>query len=493
MGLRTVVLKLHKPSKAKQKIIDGALVNYNEALRFLLHRAYPDLPELEKKFKGKGGQYNILAMSKWIDSDLSRELNRFDVQPFKDSLKVEFATSIANCLRLWKNGPRPIIPDVGKLRPVYFCRYDTKRSYCLLYDTQKDRYYAKLYLLNSANSRIVQDNPSYREGLIHIHKDNRRLEKGTRKEAYIVVPLSFGKWQEKFIKEASEHPECFKTARLFKCSNEYYLAVSIEAGKSEDIKTSAFMGVSRGLKSKLNYTVADLNGEILLSGKVDIKEISQSSAKVSINELHAAANSIADTAAAYKAQVIVQNLNGKGDRLSWLENGENRQSADYRWKDYNRLIRLLDYKLPWRCLPQPVKVSSVDIFYTCWNCGLNSRRNRLNKDLFICTSCGAAMDIDSLGSINLARKLVNYNSSKIKVRVSKLEKGMVFSNRILGLDCFISYNENQHEGLKKEIQKIIEGSRDENTSSSEKEQATRRSLVKKLQNASDFMCLIEYI
>lgn len=512
MGLRTVILKLHEPSKAKQKVMDEALINYNLALRFLLNKASSSFPELEEKFPGGNGRCSVLALSKWIGGDLSKELNKFAVQPFKDALKLDFASTLANYLRLGSTGSGavcPIIPecpenagggkncrspgDFVKLYSIYFCRYDTKRSYCLLYNRAKDRYFVKLYLLNNANSRLAPDNSRHRDELEYIHKDGGTPGRSRKKEAYIIVPLAFGKWQEKFLKEAAEAPERFKTARLFKRKNGYYVAVSMETDGTGEIETAAFMGVSRGLENKLNYTVVSLAGESLSSGPVKSGDRDQNAPEIPMNELHASANFIAETAAFYKAQVIVQNLAGRGDGLSWLEDGQAQRLPGYKRKDYNRLIRLLDYKLPWKNLPPPVKVSAVNIFHHCWNCGLTFRKNRVNESLFICTGCGTAMDIDSLGSLNLARKLISYHGSKIKVKLSKEEEGIRFTNSILGLDFFAGNRENQLEALKNELSRIIDTAKVPAEPSKGKVHKGRASLIKKLESVGNFMELLEYI
>lgn len=500
--VRTVILKLHKPGKTKQKIIDRALLNYNTALRFLFNKACRNLAELEERFHGKDGRGNMLALSKWIDGDLSLELNRFGVQPFKDSLKLEFAAGMANYLRLENARPGAAFSGLrnreedgknGMGSSIYFCRYDTKRSYCLLYDRIKDRYYAKLYLLNSADARKAPVRSLSGEGLAYIHKDGGSMEKSMRKEAYIIMPLSFGRWQEQILKEAAQTPERLKTARLFKKKNEYYLSLSIAMGGEETIRTAAFMGVSRGLKNKLNYTVVNHSGEILSSGPISSPNEYRSIPGICTNELHGAANFIAGTAVRCKAQVIVQNLAEKGDKLGWAENGQEQYQPAYKRSDYNRLTRLLDYKLLWRGLPPPIKVSSTDIFYRCRNCGTNSQKNRFSKELFICTRCGTAMDIDELGSLNLAEKLISYGSSKVKIKVVKADGGVFFRNEILELNCFISHEENPLGRLKKEIQKIIDGAESMAGKYGGKPHSRKMSLIKKLEHAGDFMRLLEYI
>ncbi len=488
--MRTIVIKLHKPSKAKQQIIDNALLGYNKAFEFLINKASAKFPELEQRFKGKYGQNNILTLSKWIDSDLSQELNKFNVQPFKDSLRLEFAYAMANCLRCGGVRTRSVLSN---FLPIYFCRYDTKRGYCLLYDRDKDRYYVKLYLLNCANARTASEKNVYREGLVHVHKENQKLEKSKRKETYIIVPLSFGKWQEKIIKEAAKAPECFKTARLMVKNNEYYIAISIESGNSDTLRTTNFMGVCRGLKSSLNYTVVTNSGKVITSGEINTIVENTDAIELPLNKMHEAANLLTDIASSHNSQVIVQNLSQRGDGLGWSENDQEQYLPLYKRKDYNKLVRLLDYKLEWRGLPQPIKVSPIGTYYTCQSCGRNSRKNRFNKDLLICSSCGTTMDIDKLGSLNLARKLIDYNNSKIKINIKRVENGIFFKNKILGLNYFVSYSENQLGQLKNEIQEIIEETKRIVTAQNKKAFSARISLIKKLESVENFMDLIEYI
>lgn len=514
MGLRTILLKLHKPSKGKLVILDEAMQNYNDAFQYLLDKAYLELDEIREKFKGPAG-YNAIALSKWIGKDLGMELNRYNVEPFKDSLKLDFGMALASYFRfgaskhgagfpgISRRGNPPQRPEAGnraencgrmeKLRPIYFCRYDLKRSYCLLYDREKDRYYAKLYLMNSGHARTVDTHKEKGQKLVYIHKKMGLLEKSRKKEAFIIVPLDFGSWQEKILKNALEKPESLRTAKLLRKNNGYYLAVSIDTGDCEVVETATFMGVSRGLKNKLNYTVVSLSGKTLSSGPVPCRHGRAEGRNIPLNELHGAANAIAEIASRNKSQVIVQNLLEKGDRINWTERDKKEYQPVYRCHDYNQLTKLLDYKLPGKGLPPPVKVSSVDIFYTCYGCGLNSRRNRLTKDIFICTDCGLTLNVDSLGSLNLAKKLINYNSSTIKVKVFNTPEGVLFTNSILGLNCLADYSDNQLEKLKDDIESIVSEVEDSVKTSRGKELAKKISIVKKFRSGKNFMDLIEYI
>lgn len=569
MGLRTITLKLHKPGKGKRKILDNAIARYNEAFRFLLGKACENPEEFRGGPGVKSGKYAALVLSKRIGKDTLAELNQFDVQPFKDSLKIDFGMTLAGYFKMRQARPETGFPASAAPRPVYFCRYDARRCYSLLYDKDKDRFYAKLYLTNRRNARELTEGAGESGRLVYIGGKGgggESAEDRKKKETFIIVPLSFGRWQERILKEAVGNPECLRTARLYKRKDEYYLAVSIDAGDAESIGTVNYMGVSRGLRNKLNYTIVDKKGTPLTSGEISpgggtaisenggpagslgngpgalngmhdrhsIKGRHNAKAhntqnRIPTNLLHTAANRIAEIAAAYKAAVIVQNLTEKGDGLTRIVNAA---GADgplcgpiYRIKDYNRLVSILEYKLPGKGLPKPVKVSSVDIYTTCRECGRNSKSNEVMNNMFICTTCGAAMDIEKLGSLNLAGKLISYSDSPIKIKVDRTRRGVMFSNKILGLKCCCDTPENGPEALRRELAGLIAemgrdgpsgkarrgagsgegrgGGRAGGNSAGEitgagkaadgRVRSAREAMIRKLAGAKDIMSMIEYI
>ncbi len=561
MGLRTIVLKLHKPGKGKREMLDQALENYNKAFQFLLRKAYANLDDLQAKFGETGGKFAAITLSKLIDKKTLQALNQFHVQPFKDSLQLDFGMALASNLRLRESepgtgffglacrgradhfacgkgcrdgsggdylgvshegGPSGILkpaPHIAssyssddglhldRTRPVYFCRYDVKRCYSLLYDREKDKYYAKLYIANREHARNVPEGRSGRSKLSYICSENRILERSSRKETFIVVPLSFGRWQEKWLKEALQKPDCLRTAKLYKREHDYYLAVTFDTGEPESIHAVHFMGVSRGLKNKLNYTILDQNGEVVSEGAVasgaagtsEEVIVSDKLFRASVskgrqpnilqNELHGTANLISDIAQANKARVIVQNLTGKGDGITKIVTDKYGKRPAYGIREYNQLTRLLEYKLVDRGLPSPVRVSSVDIFTTCHNCGHNSKSNIGLKGLFICTACGATMEMDKLGSFNLAGKLLNYKHSQIKIKVTRTNDGVLFSNDILGLKCLSSNPSDHQKRLTQELSSIIE----DTLQNARNRNKAKISMVKKLTDADNIMDMIKYV
>lgn len=514
MGLKTILLKLHQPGKTKREILDQAILNYNKAYQFLLGKAYLSLDEIQEKYKDNKGFYNANTLAKWVDSNLSRELNQFHVQPFKDSLKLELGMTLASYLRLRVIDPRASFPKINvlfdhagnlkasreecfleyeKLRPIYFCRYDITRSYCILYDRKKDRYFVKLHLMNVKNAHAVVPRPGKESGLEYIHKSGKVFTMTKQKATFLVLPLSFGKYQEAYLRKALEQPEVLRTAKLMKKGREYFLAVSIETENAQPITHETFLGITRGLKNKLNYTLIDEEDNILDSGGILEHSFGSRQGNIHLSELHKAANSIVAIALENKSQVILQNLEKKGDRINGgLINGSNVQPW-FKCRKYIELSDILAYKLPETGLPSPVKVSSVDIFYSCHVCGSCTKRNQFNQDIFICIDCGATMDMEKLGSLNLARKLMKYSTTKIKVRVEKTAEGSWFINEFMDLKYFVPSGENQVLRLRTELERITEDIKNNVKDLIDQRNNKKISLMKKLDNAEDVIDMIEFV
>ena len=496
--MRTIVLKLYQPSKTKQRIMDEAIINYNKAYQFLLKKAYQEAELIQNNYKSANGSYSANKLSKWVDKELAEKLNAFQVQPLKDSLKLELGMCLAGYYRLRELDRKTSFPkhyDItlfehksieeidnnNKLRPIYFCRYDTKRSYCLLYDRNKGKYYAKLYLLNKANAKPTTVPPTNSNVLQYIFNGFDRMESNRKREAYIIVPLAFGSYQEKYLKEALSKPSILRTAKLYKSGGDYYLAVSIEQEKPEKIQTETYLGVSRGAKNDLNYTVIDSKGQMLDTGVISVSG-NINRLNILPDRLHIASNEVIRIALQNKSQVIVQNLTTVSDNL---------ENPIYNCKDYINFSRILDYKLIQQGLPAPIKVSSSDLFQRCPECGCMAKKNRFTKDLFICIQCGASYQTEPLGSLNLARKIIKYRSDKIKIDILSDPEGILFTSKLLGLKCYIPNNVNQLQLLGEEINRRLKQLKNEMNDNNLKSK-TRISILKKFEESGDLFDHIEF-
>lgn len=520
MSFITINLKLFKPSKEKRKIIELAMENYSRAFDYLIEKAFCDIELLEQHISKPNSQ---LEVAKWISGDISDELNNFHIQPFKDSIKADFAMFISGYFALKKkfpDTPKPLtfvdgkeleklyfqyLQDVsigdaaqysdqyvekligkeGKFRPIYFCRTDRFRDFCFLYDENTSRYFVKIYLLNS-KSPLKRVQASKDRNLKYIHKLGGTLENSGNKDRFIILPLAFGKWQENYLKRTLENPTMIKTSRLKKIKEDLYISVTLEIKDVKAFKTKHFLSISRGIKEPLNYAVANLDGSIVETGTL-LKD-SEFNEKDITYLLYKTVKKICDIALKHDCEVLTEALNSKSDYVNFKDREGVSYHTLFKKNHYLELLRILKYKLPLSGMGKLLELSPLDIFYRCPVCYSLSKGNRFKYDIFICTSCATLMDIDKLGSINLALKVLNYKKSRIIVRSVQMDGGILFKNEVLGLECFCeNSNVNYVERIISEMKKITETV--DFYSISKKKQ----SLILKIKNTEDLTKILTII
>jgi len=415
--------------------MDEAMENYSKAFSYLLSRACEEIEAIEEKYKGK---YKANYIAKWVEGSLDKELNSFGIEPFKDSIKMDFAAVLSGYLNLKTKGKAGNYPSIymeeqmyKRKRPIFFCRYSTKRNYSLLYNEEKDRYYAKIYLMNVKNEKRKRPMKFQGKALRYIDKNREPFLENGKKRSYVMFPLSFGKWQEKYLKEAIENPEMLKTARLFKRKKDYYLSINIVKDICSNIDAENYMGISRGIDNGVNYTIVDKNGELLCDGFRKIAD-----KNISVNIIHDTSNHLLKIALENKCQVIMEKLIEIGDNLSWEDGTGKTCNPILNCSKYNELFNILNYKLKNNGLPSIVRVSSVAIFNTCPYCGKNSKANRFSREMLMCTSCGTTVEVEKAGPMNLSRRLIKYENHKIKIIVENTDRGLKFTNRELDFEFY---------------------------------------------------------
>jgi putative transposase len=457
MAFKTLMLQLYKPSKHKRDLIDISSLHYSQSLQFLLDRYHDEIENLSKS-KIDVTQRTVLKM---IDKETAKSLNHFDMQPFKDSIKIEFATivvsyialkrkkcetgypltfldepryhfAISDCIQQYDGGEigrrnfehhcSKYINQAGKLHSLYFGRYAMNRDYCLLYDEFKDRFYAKIYLLNRKES-ITGGEWSSGLSLKYVWADTPPVINKPGKKRYIIVPLAFGKKQYADLIKTLKNPRLLRSARLIKKKNLYYLMVNMECSQSDIITASTTMGLSRNSLGGLNFTVCDESGVVRESGRI-LKQPNQIS-------IFSFLNKIAEIAMNNRSQIILEANGGKNDRMPF-------QSASkdccLSTKEYWLLGKKLKYKLPEQRLPPPIEVSANGLFFTCPGCGTKTQRNLISEELFACIHCGYASESEWIGSENLAKRLYRYRDDKIPISILIKEDGLLCFNKILGFE-----------------------------------------------------------
>lgn len=481
----TIALKLYKPSLNKRIIIDEAMANYARAFRYLLESAYNEIDTITERYVDGKGRYKASSISKWVDGDLDKDLNTFSIEPFKDSIKIDFAATIAGYLNARAKGKCVNYPSVyGHERPIFFCRCSSKRNYSLLYNAEKDRYYAKIYLMNVKNDKRKRPEKFEGKVLTYLNRNKDIFKEKGGKRSFLMFPLAFGGYQEKYLKDAMEKTDIIKTARLIRCKDQYFLSINILKENAEAISVVNYMGVARGLENVVNYSIVDGEGKLLF------QDFEEKQSCIKVDKLHAIANHLVKVAKKNNCQVIMENIIGKNDRLSWKEADGKKYMPITNYIQYNELVNIMNYKLRSNGLPAVIKVGSIGIFHTCPYCGVNSKGNRFSKEMLMCISCGSTMDIEKVGSLNLARRLIKNKRDKIKIKVEETNRGLKFTNNDLDFEYYPSNPYDCSEEFLNEIEKSIKNFYDNIDEELKKSTFKKKySLIKKIEGNKDIFQL----
>src|SRR5665647_461686 len=96
MITKTVTVQLFMPSQTKSSLLLLTMDRYAKALQYLLDRYRPAVEEIHS-LSMLPTQFELM---KFLDKDALASLNVFEMQPFKDSLKLDFAMLISSYLSL---------------------------------------------------------------------------------------------------------------------------------------------------------------------------------------------------------------------------------------------------------------------------------------------------------------------------------------------------------------------------------------------------------
>ena len=433
MGHIAVTMKLHRPGTGKRTQLENAMARYDEAFRWLTVQASGRLGEFHDVADKGHLARSARALRSWVDRDMSRQLNRFGVEPFKDALKNDFAAWMAGYLARRERNPKSrFVP--ARQRALLFCRYDTKRDWCLLYNPETDRFFAKLYLANRDGSMTNQHAETVAK-LIHVHRDRTPLADATRMIRYLIVPLAFGKRQEALLKESIRNPERFRSARLVKRNGAFYLIASMETDLPEPKPQPNRIGFSRAMDAAFSWTVAGPDARVVACGTEPMPPHAVRADGVwHGNAVHALANRMVALCRMHDAQAVIAPLARKGDHLHWVDDQDILCGPRIDGRTWNRILEMVRYKLPMQGMPAPISVSPNNMFRTCPTCGNATRRNRMSRVRFLCVHCGHTQALDEVGSLNLSRRLQQYEKSPVPVTMQDTPEGLRFRQETLGLD-----------------------------------------------------------
>lgn len=520
----TIKVELYKPSARKRAVLQEAFKNYSEAFSFLEHEVNQNkwlYEQLEGEFRGS-------AFSRLLLKEYGQRLKSFEVEPFIDSLVLDFSiywerkrsmlkasakggpptgkksiyagksrSQLLDAMVLEKGNGKKLLKRLEQMdeenvgKSIYFCRNDRVRNFCILYDPRNQRYFAKLYLLNGRSPYKKRITPSGGRVLYSITNGKELFVDGSSPKSYVIFPLSFGDYQRKQLKEAWEHPEIVRTGRLIEKNGKYELAISLKRPCPQAFEPKTYMGVSRGLDSMVHCSIVSMTGELIAAEGITL-EVHSRKQRESGELLHKLCNKLISLAKIHQAQILLEHL-PQGDRLLLSVLEETKQTLPILDAfEYTQAARFLISKAERSGVPLPIEVSSYNIFFSCPSCGSKTKENRFSERLLICTSCGMVMDIDKAGSLNLAKKLFQYQRDKLIFKVVNVQNSVEFVNDELEFklrpenpfDCAEEFR----AALRSHIENFIGRYNEEKTKPGFKK---KLSMIKKLEKSDDPLSMIE--
>ena len=398
MGYKTISIKLMKPTLTKKKILDNAFERYDGAFKFIFNSVL----EKESSIKNSNIKNQYLKL---IDKDIMDKVNSFNVEPFKDSLRIDVAKQLAimegNLKNKYSNMTKNKVLKI-KNRPIYFCRFSNNREFTLLKDLENERYYVKIHLFNRKLS--IKKNIEEFKVLQYITSNDEFLKMVDSKITYEIFPLRLGKWQEEHLNDIENGKGVPKSGYLIKKGENFYININIWYEEPKKSNYTNFLGVCRGIKDQLCYSICDDCGETIKSGKINKDNVN------GINKIHALSNEIMNLAKEFKCKIILCNLVKSNDRLK-----NNDFTVPLSVGQYNMICDKITYKCNFEGVNEPVKVSANSIFFRCPVCDTCKISNRFEKDSFHCVVCGFWGNIEEVGPMNLSTTLIRYSVNKLRV------------------------------------------------------------------------------
>ena len=302
-----------------------------------------------------------------------------------------------------------------RARPIYFSRTDAvprRRGYSILYDEERERYLALLYLLPRSASRRYRKPLTVRKPLLALNRHEEYLHETGYPSSALLFPLEMGSWQERtFFDLARNDPLAIRTAHLIREINrqgevEYYLAIAVDFPQPKPVEMVNFLGVHHTLEGEVFALVADPEGEVLLyeqvAGTLELQDAYQQrrawkrrgkrtphrvAGERTDHHYHAASKRIVALAVEHRARVGVEDLSYRRTKTGRKAINRKRFAAPV-----GRLAAFLSYKLPFAGLLPPLEVRGISP-RECHRCGKDSRdKTKRAEGRITCPLCGLEMD-----------------------------------------------------------------------------------------------------
>lgn len=448
--ISTVVLRLHRPSRRKQMLLQQCFEHYAEGIQCVIDRLKPEIERLASQRLCPP----LTALSRLMTPADLRGLKPLGLEPLADGLRMDLAMLLLNYLAHVRNGQPaslPVIrrsPDawaaeaedliaagtegrlsrrrlrlqlertlatVGRSKSIYFGRHAATRDFCLLYQPDTGRFFVKLHLMNrqaarawsAAGPAVSEPQPTGQSGrrapLFHMTDGHPPMAPARPGDRFIVLPLDMGRRQYQQLMQAWQDPAMIRTARLCRSKGEFDLHVQLRQRLPDTRQAKFLLGLVRSHTATAAYALCRPDGQPISEGDFD-------------GSPQVVAAAICQMARQTAAQVIMPDLSRRDgrQRQDGLFRADPRDPAGEPFAavcsrlQWQSLASLLDRQLPQAGLPRPIAVSPFHLYQTCPACHSRRKDNRLRDSLLVCTACGHSQDVARAGSLNVVRKFLRY-------------------------------------------------------------------------------------
>ncbi|RZO72217.1 MAG: hypothetical protein EVA67_02445 [OM182 bacterium] len=461
---KTCLFKVHNPSKRKRAMMLDAMRRADRAFWILLDSIKEQvkrLPDEDKK--------TVRAELQEIKKQAEKRLTTFPLgESAKGGLPVDIHAQASSYIELinvgqkanWpkrrpKDDPYPAALEAltasitlaemtaatealsakartNEPRPLSIVRND-KRGTMLLRD-DKGRLFAWVNL-HGQGSRFAR--PVVVSNMVHTRTGeivNFKSKLGC------VMPLACSQWHfQRFIE-----PGQIKSSKLIYRKGDFFLACTFQY-LIKDIDCDTYLGIDRGIEEIASYAVINDDLKLLKQGSFEgstLREYQrkkEAAAKATQRRkgesrvswrayadhtVHTLANKIVEEAYSHKSQVVIEDLGA-------ISQGPQHKRPKFRPRtnfakllnraQYQKLAKVLAYKLRAVGLPPPKLVIAAGTSITCNACGYRDRGNRQSQATFICLECGHSENADLHAAKNIAAKHIYWRQVGPKVKGKKLQ------------------------------------------------------------------------
>ncbi len=329
---------------------------------------------------------------------------------------------------------------MGVIRPLNFVRHRRDDGFVLLRDASDGRLWAWLNLHYSGNrfaKRVQVPHPDEGRELYDL-KTGELVKFSSQTGDRFALEMGHGYHDVDYLQNGEP-----QTARLYwrrdrngtEC-DEFELHVTFQFIVPK-IETERWMGVDRGVYNLAAYSVVDENGTSIAQNRVSgmalrfaqqkiaqrTREVQRRGRHVRDNKrrayadeaVHVTANALVEAASEHQARLVLEDLRSLGAvRRRKRIPGRRRSGFNVLLNrtQYEKLKKVLTYKLSLAGLPQPIFVRPAYTSQTCPECGHWASENRkktqvpggFEMDKFECVECGHAADADENAARVIAMK-----------------------------------------------------------------------------------------